>query len=269
MAAAAQHSKKKSEDGIWETVKVIVQALLIAFFVRTFLYQPFNIPSGSMDPTLMVGDYLFVSKLSYGYGKYSFNFSFGIPGVESFKIGPMPFDGRVFFAEPPKRGDVAVFKLPKDNETDYIKRVIGLPGDRIQMRDGVLFINGEAVKKEFIGDYSNDDGRAFSYGHDKIPMYRETLPNGVSYEVLDAEPKGAADNTIEFQVPPDRYFMMGDNRDNSQDSRYSDVVGFVPYENFVGRADLIFFSIEPDVSLWEVWKWAFAIRWGRFFNIVD
>jgi signal peptidase I len=268
MAAAAQTAKKKSEDGIWETVKVIVQALLIAFFVRTFLYQPFNIPSGSMYPTLMVGDYLFVSKLSYGYGKYSFNFSFGIPGFDPIKFGPVPIEGRVFFAAPPERGDVAVFKLPRDNETDYIKRVIGLPGDRVQMREGVLHINGEPVKKEFIGDYVNSDGKAYG-GYPTIPMYRETLPNGVSYRVLDVYPTGEADNTQEFVVPPDKYFMMGDNRDNSQDSRYSDVVGFVPYENFVGRADLIFFSIEPHVSLWEVWKWPFAIRWGRFFNIVN
>lgn len=267
MASAAQQAKRKSEDGIWETVKVIVQALLIAFFVRTFLYQPFNIPSGSMYPTLKVGDYLFVSKLSYGYSKYSFNFSFGIPYVTTFKFGPVPIQGRVFFAAPPKRGDVAVFKLPRDNETDYIKRVIGLPGDRIQMKEGVLYINGEAVKKERVEDYSNDDGGAY-YGHPTIPMYRETLPNGVSYMVLDVNPNGDADNTEEYVVPDGKYFMMGDNRDNSQDSRYPNAVGYVPYENFVGRADMIFFSIEPDVSLWEVWKWPFAIRWGRFFNFV-
>ena len=141
----------------------------------------------------------------------------------------------------PKRGDVAVFKLPRDNTTDYVKRIIGLPGDRIQMRDGVLTINGEAVKKELIGDYSNEDGKAY-FGHPKIPMYRETLPNGVSYEVLDVNPNGEADNTDEYLVPRGKYFMMGDNRDNSQDSRYLDAVGFVPEENFIGPVVLRFWN---------------------------
>ena len=247
--------KTEAKGGARDTVRVIIHALILALIVRVFLFQPFNIPSGSMIPTLLIGDYLFVSKYSYGYSRYSFPFGLDL------------FSGRVW-AKEPERGDVVVFKLPRDNETDYIKRVIGLPSDRIQMRDGVLYINGEAVKKEYIGEYSNADGKAY-YGHPTIPMYRETLPNGVSYRVLDVNPKGEADNTDEYVVPPGKYFMMGDNRDNSQDSRYSDVVGFVPYENFVGRADLIFFSIEPDVSLWEVWKWPFAIRWGRFFNVVN
>src|SRR5262245_29311951 len=242
MAAAARDARKKSEDGFWDTIKVILQALLIAFAVRMFLYQPFNIPSGSMYPTLKVGDYLFVSKLSYGYSKYSFNFGLNPFGLELFKFGPIPIDGRFFFASEPKRGDVAVFKLPRDNDTDYIKRVIGLPGDHIQVTGGVLYINGEAVKKEPAGTYDNPDHEAYN-ALDKIPMYRETLPNGVSYTVLDAEPNGAGDNTGEYVVPPGHYFMMGDNRDNSMDSRYKDAVGFVPYENFVGRADIIFFSI--------------------------
>jgi signal peptidase I len=268
MAAAAHDSKRKSEEGLWETAKVIVQALLIAFFVRTFLYQPFNIPSGSMYPTLMVGDYLFVSKLSYGYSRYSFNFSLGFAGTEIVKCCPFNFKGRTFFADTPERGDVAVFKLPRDNETDYIKRVIGLPGDRIQMRDGVLFINGQAVKKEPTEDYANSDGEAYQ-GETRIPRYRETLPNGVSYYVLDAEPDGTADNTEEYVVPAGHYFMMGDNRDNSQDSRFTNAVGYVPIENFVGRADIIFFSISPDARLWEIWKWPLEIRWGRFFDLVN
>lgn len=267
MAAAAHGPRKKSEEGVWETVKVIIQALLIAFAVRMFLYQPFNIPSGSMYPTLEVGDYLFVSKLSYGYSKYSFNFSLNLFGRQWFKFGPLPIDGRFLFSAPPNRGDVAVFKLPRDNDTDYIKRVIGLPGDHIQMMNGVLYINGEAVKKEPIGTYDNADHEAYG-ALDKIPLYRETLPNGVSYTVLDAEPNGSGDNTGEYVVPPGHYFMMGDNRDNSMDSRYKDAVGFVPYENFVGRADIIFFSIEPTTSFWEVWNWPMAIRWDRFFNLV-
>jgi signal peptidase I len=267
IAAAARGTQKKSEEGVWETIKVIIQALLIAFAVRMFLYQPFNIPSGSMYPTLEVGDYLFVSKLSYGYSKYSFNFSLNLFGREWFKFGPLPIDGRFFFSAPPKRGDVAVFKLPRDNETDYIKRVIGLPGDRIQMINGVLHINGVAVKKEPAGTYDNADHEAYG-GLDKIPLYRETLPNGVSYNVLDAEPNGSGDNTGIYVVPPGHYFMMGDNRDNSMDSRYKEAVGFVPYENFVGRADIIFFSIEPTASIWEFWEWPMAIRWTRFFDLV-
>jgi signal peptidase I len=143
MASNVDRSRKKAEDGGWETIKVIIQALLIAFVVRTFFFQPFNIPSESMVPTLRVGDYLFVNKLSYGYSKYSFNFSFSLLGNEIFKFGPVPIEGRVF-AGKPERGDVVVFKLPTDNETDYIKRVVGLPGDTVQMQRGVLFINGKA-----------------------------------------------------------------------------------------------------------------------------
>ncbi len=265
--AAAQDSRRKSDDGLWETVKVIIQALLIAFFVRSFLYQPFNIPSESMYPTLKVGDYLFVSKLSYGYGKYSFNFSLGGFGHEIIKCCPIDFAGRVVLADTPKRGDVAVFKLPSDTDIDYIKRVIGLPGDRIQMREGVLFINGEAVKKERIEDYV-DTEPSFQGGPNPIPQYIETLPNGVKYRVLDEDPNGSADTTEVYLVPENHYFMMGDNRDNSQDSRYQNVVGFVPVENYVGRADIIFFSISRDASLWEVWRWPFAIRWSRFFNLI-
>jgi len=273
MAAASHGPRKKSEEGVWDTVKVIIQALLIAFAVRMFLYQPFNIPSGSMYPTLEVGDYLFVSKLSYGYSKYSFNFAPSLFGRQWFKFGPLPVEGRFFLSEAPERGDVAVFKLPRDNDTDYIKRVIGLPGDRIKVTNGVLSINGQVVPKEPIGTYENNDHEAYG-GLDKIPMYRETLPNGVSYNVLDAEPNSAGDNTEEYVVPPGHYFMMGDNRDNSLDSRFGTNaagggVGYVPYENFVGRADIIFFSIEPSASFWEVWKWPMAIRWSRVLNLVN
>ena len=264
MMAAAQDTRRKSEDGLWETVKVIIQALLIAFVVRTFFYQPFNIPSASMYPTLKVGDYLFVSKLSYGYGKYSFNFNVGMFGHDIVTCCPFDFPGRVVLAEDPKRGDVAVFKLPTDTSIDYIKRVIGLPGDRIQMRDGVLYINGQSVKKERIEDFVDPSEQGLGA---PVPQYRETLPNGVSYRVLDTEPMGEADNTEEYIVPEGHYFMMGDNRDNSQDSRYPRV-GYVPIENFVGRADIIFFSVAPDASLFEIWRWPFSIRWNRFFNLI-
>jgi signal peptidase I len=263
--ASTQASEQQPEEGIWETVKVIVQALLIAFVIRTFFYQPFNIPSESMYPTLKVGDYLFVSKLSYGYGKYSFNFSFGAGGYTLIKCCEfIDFPNRVVLAEAPERGDVAVFKYPQDKSVDYIKRVIGLPGDRIQMKDGVLYINGEMVKKERVEDYYDPDGRVRS---GTIEQYQETLPNGVTYRVLDLGPQ-AADNTQEYVVPANNYFMMGDNRDNSTDSRFQNAVGFVPIENFVGRADIIFFSLSPNTPIWHFWKWPFAIRWGRFLNLL-
>jgi signal peptidase I len=257
--AMTQHGKK--EEGVWDTIKVVIQALLIAFVIRTFLFQPFNIPSGSMYPTLKIGDYLFVSKLSYGYGRYSFNFT--IPGI-GIKFGPMPFDGRIVMADTPERGDVVVFKLPSDQETDYIKRVIGLPGDRIQMREGMLYLNGEAVKREPVAPFVDPQGE----GHGlPVPQIRETLPNGVSYNTLDAQPRSSGDNTEEFVVPAGHYFMMGDNRDNSLDSRFQ--VGFVPYENLVGRAEIIFFSFDVNTRLWEIWKVPFSIRWDRLLNWVD
>jgi signal peptidase I len=271
MAAAAHEPRKKSDDGFWDTIKVIIQALLIAFAVRMFLYQPFNIPSASMYPTLKVGDYLFVSKLSYGYSKYSFNFGLNLFGTELFKFGPIPVEGRFVLPAEPKRGDVAVFKLPRDNETDYIKRVIGLPGDRVQVREGVVYINDQQVPRQRIADFVDQSGEG---GGKPIAQYVETLPNGVSYNVLDRDANGAADNTEVYTVPANHYFMMGDNRDNSLDSRYAPTsslggVGYVPYENFVGRADIIFFSIEPDAAFWQVWKWPTSIRWLRFFNLVN
>ncbi len=262
---AAEHkSGRQPKEGIWETIKVVVQALAIAFFVRTFLYQPFNIPSESMYPTLKVGDYLFVSKLSYGYGKYSFNFSIGI-GSPWFKCCPVDFAGRKVLPDSPARGDVAVFKYPADTNVDYIKRVIGLPGDRIQMKEGVLHINGEVVKKERVEDYVDQQGPG---GGQPVPQFMETLPNGVTYRVLDLDANGSADTTEEYLVPPGHYFMMGDNRDNSQDSRYLDKVGYVPIENYMGRADVIFFSVSPDTAFWQVWKLPFGIRWGRFLNLL-
>ena len=265
--AATQDLQRKTDDGLWETAKVIVQALLIAFFVRTFIYQPFNIPSASMYPTLKVGDYIFVSKLSYGYGKYSFNFTVGGFGHELASCCPIDFPGRVVLADTPKRGDVAVFKLPTDTKIDYIKRVIGLPGDHVQMKDGVLYLNSQAVKKDRIEDYIDTENEGEGDGN-PVPQYIETLPNGVKYRVLDFYPNGSADNTQEYVVPANHYFMMGDNRDNSEDSRFLDHVGYVPLENFVGRADVIFFSISRDTTLFQIWRWPIAIRWSRFFHLL-
>src|SRR5262245_27087593 len=246
----ARHSGKKKDSWL-EVVKTIVYALIIAGLIRSFLFQPFNIPSGSMEATLLVGDYLFVSKWTYGYSRYSFPF------------GLIPFDGRFLVMSDPQRGDIVVFKFPPDNSTDYIKRLIGLPGDRIQMRDGVLYINEQAVPKERIEDYVEDIG-----GQPRnIPRYRETLPNGVSYEVLDREPEGNLDNTQVYVVPEGHYFMMGDNRDNSLDSRVD--VGYVPFQNFVGKAQIIFFSTNGTARLWEVWKWPWAIRYYRVGHFVE
>jgi signal peptidase I len=249
----------KQRSGLVETGIVVVQALAIAMVVRVFLYQPFNIPSGSMKETLLVGDYLFVSKLSYGYSRFSFPFGLKL------------FDGRIFSSEP-KRGDVAVFKLPRDQSTDYIKRVIGLPEDEITVRGGVVFINGKEVLRKASGTFQTreDGGPAI-----KIPIYEETLPNGVRYKVLDREPNGAWDNAGPYIVPKGHYFMMGDNRDNSTDSRVPQSqggVGFVPLENFVGRADIIFFSAAVDepgtFRILSPWTWPFDVRWSRIFNLV-
>ncbi len=266
--------RKRGQDkaGGWgETIRTVVYAVLIALVVRTFAIEPFNIPSGSMIPTLLVGDYLFVSKYSYGYSKHSFPFSAGL------------FPGRIF-GSPPERGDVAVFKYPGDqgqgvNRTDYIKRIVGMPGDRIQMMNGVLHINGTAVPRLRIGDYV----RGTNGHYQKGTLYSEQLPNGRRYTVLEYNDNGPADKTPEFLVPAGSYFVMGDNRDDSLDSRtrlmLRDFAGstrdrdqlgwYVPSENLVGRAEFIFFSHDPSVAGWlEPWKWPEAIRFNRFFMAI-
>ncbi len=235
--------------GLIENVKTIVYAALIALGIRTFAYEPFNIPSGSMIPTLLVGDYLFVSKFSYGYSHFSF------------PLSPPLFSGRIF-GRLPERGDVVVFKLPRDTSTDYIKRIIGLPGDRIQMRAGHLYINDVEVPREPDGTYTvTDDGPSMVY-----KRYIETLPGGVRHEILKASDDGPLDNTQEYLVPPGHVFAMGDNRDNSLDSRVLNAVGFIPVENLVGRAQFLFFSIDAEAPWWEVWEWPFEIRWSRLFT---
>jgi len=260
MSVAAEKSKterrQRSGGGLGETVKIVIQALILALLVRTFLYQPFNIPSGSMKDTLLIGDYLFVSKFSYGYSRYSFPFS------------PDLFEGRFWAGAGPQPGDIAVFKLPSDTSQDYIKRVIGLPGDRVQMIDGELYLNDKPVPRVQLSDVTTTD----QFGRERsVSRYRETLPNGVSYETLDMGPGNSADNTEVFVVPEGHYFMMGDNRDNSLDSRVSPRqggVGFVPLENFIGRADIIFFSIDENARAWEFWKWPWTVRLDRLFTLL-
>jgi signal peptidase I len=254
MARAKTETKakaKKKSSGIWETARTLVYAVLAALIVRTVAFEPFNIPSGSMRPTLLVGDYLFVAKYSYGYSQYSLPWSVPL------------FSGRILDSAP-ERGDVAVFKLPRDNETDYIKRIIGLPGDRIQVLRGVLHINGEPVPREKVDSFKFKDerGRAQEY-----PQYRETLPNGVSYMTLDRTTSGG-DNTQIYTVPEGHYFAMGDNRDNSQDSRFPQV-GFIPEENLVGRAEFIFHSLANGTGIGEVWNWPDDTRGERVFMTID
>jgi signal peptidase I len=258
----------RTTSGLTETVKTLVYAIVIALFIRTFFYEPFSIPSASMVPTLLIGDYLFVSKFSYGYSRYSF--PLGLPLI--------PGPGRLFFHSP-TRGDVVVFKQPRDPSIDFIKRIVGLPGDRIQMKNGVLNINGEPVKLKRIQDYvyGFHNGALNNYFSDagcrvgaSFPEYDETLPGGRTHLIIKNCTVPQFDNTEVFTIPPGHYFMMGDNRDDSADSRDpSSGVGYVPAQNLVGRAEFLFFSTDGFAALWEPWKWPFTIRYYRLFTAID
>jgi signal peptidase I len=249
MTDSSTPAAKPQDDSLKETVRTIIFAMIIALTVRTLAFEPFNIPSSSMVPTLLVGDFLFVSKFSYGYGSTGTFW------------GMAPFSGRIF-GEAPHRGDVVVFKTPRDNSTDYIKRLIGLPGDTIQMRQGILYINGVPVERDKLAEPIAEPGEKPPAG---VTDYLEHLPDGVTHVIRKEGDNMPLDNTDIFVVPPHRYFFMGDNRDNSQDSRTQNV-GYVPEENLVGKAEFLFFSLGDDAHFWQVWKWPWAVRWHRLFS---
>ena len=239
------------EESWGDTLKTVIYAVLIAVFIRTVWFEPFKIPSGSMYPTLYVGDYLFVSKYTYGYSKHSLPLSIPL------------FEGRIWFDEP-QRGDVVVFKFPQDNKTDFIKRVIGLPGDKIKLENGRLFINGKMVERERIDDFILRDkfGSAIRYR-----QYIETLPEGKQHKILEISDQGNYDDFAELEVPQGNYFMMGDNRDQSDDSRGN--VGFVPVENLVGKERFLFFSHNDEDAWYKPWTWPKKIRWERLFDTIN
>jgi len=239
---------EKASEGLDDLIRTFFIAALIALAVRAVAFEPFNIPSSSMVPNLLIGDYLFVSKYSYGYSSLSTLY------------GLVPFKGRLFGQEP-QRGDVAVFKLPRDNSTDYIKRIVGLPGDKIQVRDGLLYVNGVAVSRKKL-----DEQVAADYVTPDLDSsdYIETFPDGHDHVIREEGDEMPLDNTPVFEVPPRHYFAMGDNRDNSQDSR-TPLVAFIPQDNLVGRAEVLFFSLEEGTYFWQIWKWPTSIRWSRLF----
>ena len=238
--------KKKIIDNI----KTLFYALLIALFIRSFFFQPFYIPSSSMEPNLLIGDRLFVSKYSYGYSQHSFPFS------------PKIFSGRIF-KKIPKRGDVVVFKTPADNRTDYIKRLIGLPGDKVQIINKNLYLNGVKVERERV-----ENPLSINCGDDiyEVDSYEETLPNGTKYLAVYRKDATMIDSD-EYTVPSEHYFFLGDNRDCSRDSRFLSSVGYVNFSNLVGKARIIFFSTDRKKgSFFKFWRWDQIVRTDRLFN---
>jgi signal peptidase I len=244
--------KKKFTLKFYENLKTLLGALAIAIFIRSLIFQPFYIPSSSMEPTLLVGDRIFVSKYSYGYSKHSFPFS---PN----------FSNNIYFSKKPKRGDLVVFKTPADNRTDYIKRLIGLPGDTIQIVNGILFLNDEEVSRNKINNSIIIKCGNFNL---ETESFIETLPNGVKHSVVYKK-KGSMQNTKIFKVPSNHYFLLGDNRDCSKDSRYLDSVGYVNKVNLVGKAKIIFFSNDTNMnSLFKIWKLKNSFRLNRLFKLL-
>ncbi len=253
---------KNKKSWFKENLKAVLWAGAIAIVIRSLVGAPFNIPSGSMIPSLLVGDYLFASKYSYGYSKHSFPFSF------------IPFPGRIFGSDP-KQGEVVIFRRPQNpndaylkralTSEDYIKRLIGMPGDTIQMKDGRLYINDQLVQRTFkrYETFTNVYGQPVTF-----TVYDETLPNGIIHEIMEASDEHPMDNTPAYQVPENHFFFMGDNRDNSQDSRF-DAVGYVPRENLIGKAQFIFYSNNGASPFLAFWNWGQSIRWDRLFKGIE
>ena len=237
----------KSKNKFISNIKSISLAVFIALLIRSFLFEPFNIPSGSMKPNLLVGDFIFVSKWSYGYSKHSLPFSLPI----------IP----ILFSKMPERGDVVVFKTPENNRTDYIKRVIALPGDTVKIKNGIIILNENEIYRQKLDDFIDNDQKAIAK---RIRQYKEFFFEK-EIKILDLADNSIADNTQHFKVPENYFFVMGDNRDNSQDSRFINSVGYIPIENLVGKAQFIFFSLENSRFL-ELWKWPNSIRYDRIFK---
>ena len=248
--------KETQENWFFEGIKTIITAVVLVVIVHTLLFKPFVIPSPSMYPTLMIGDYLFVSKYAYGYSRFSLPFS------------PNLFEGRIF-AHKPKMGDIVVFRPPQDLYSDWVKRVIGLPGDKVQMVEGIIHINGKPVGMEYEREQTWRDEKGQQY---TSKVFIETLPNGLKHKIFKTIPFGEApkDDTRVFSVPEGHYFMMGDNRDFSGDSRFS-VPGYIPFENLIGRAEIIFFSTAlptENGAWWMIWRWPTATRYNRILKLI-
>jgi len=244
--------KKTFISVIFENIKTLFYALVIAIIIRSLFFQPFYIPSSSMEPTLLIGDRIFVKKFSYGYSKHSFPFS-------------PPFFSNRIFNKAPTYGDLVVFKTPADNRTDYIKRLIGMPGDIIQFKNGKLFLNGSEILRTKINNKYKIRCGSLSQ---PVNAFKETLPNGKEYVAVYRE-KGTMQNTDEYKVPPKHFFFLGDNRDCSKDSRYLSSVGYVSNENLVGNASIVFFSNDTiSGSIFKFWNWDQSLRIKRFFKLL-
>ena len=242
---------KSKKNSFFGNLKSIFIAIFIALLIRSFIFEPFNIPSGSMKPNLLVGDFIFVSKYSYGFSKHSLPFS-------------IPLIPKKILSNTPERGDVVVFKTPENNRTDYIKRVIGLPGDKIEIKNGIIFLNESEILRKKLNDFIDTDNNT---SNKRVRMYNEYFFDR-EINILDITDNGMADNTQIFNVPENHFFVMGDNRDNSQDSRFISTVGFIPYENLVGKAQFIFFSLE-NARFLHIWKWPNSIRYERIFQKIQ
>ncbi|MDB5622256.1 MAG: lepB [Devosia sp.] len=259
---AGKTAKKAETNEWWDTIVVVVEALLIAIVLRSFLYQPFSIPTASMQQTLMIGDYFVANKFVWGYGKHSF--SLGRYGNFTLLDFELPISNRILGRDP-NRGDIAVFR-PVPQDVEYIKRIVGLPGDRIQMREGRLYINGTMIEREAVGTAQDTDSEGDTR---EVTVYRETFPEGTVHTIQEISDNGPLDNTQEYVVPAGHYFMMGDNRDRSADSRVLSSVGYVPSVNLIAKAEARFFSIKNNLPPWQLWQWPANVRWDRMFQQID